>query len=92
MSDTELPTTSFAALAFELRVYARREVLSNEGVELFLARYPNPQLARTLDDLRDSAVLVGQAAMLLAALAPHERTVREFLSTLTTSDHTKGRR
>lgn len=74
-----MPTTSFADLAFELRIYANREVLANHGVEVFLARYPNERLGVTLDQLRESAALVGQASMLLSLLAPHEAAVRALV-------------
>lgn len=75
-----MPSASFATLAFELRVYANREVLANHGVEEFLARYPNDRLGVTLAELRASAELVGQASMLLSLLAPHEAAVRELVN------------
>lgn len=84
----DLPDTSFAALAFELRIYARREVLGNEAVEEFLARHPNELLQRTLGDLRESAILVGQAATVLAILSRHEAAVRALVAPKTPHDQT----
>lgn len=68
--------SSFAALAFELRLVAQGECTSNAQVEHFLARHPNESLSRVLTDLRRTAALIGEAAMLLANLAPFEREVR----------------
>ncbi|MBK5958798.1 hypothetical protein CCR97_11335 [Rhodoplanes elegans] len=86
MSRVVMPTASFATLAFELRVYAHREVLANHGVEEFLARYPHPGLGVTLAQLRESAALVGQASMLLSLLAPHEAAVRAMVEAGTRPD------
>jgi hypothetical protein len=73
----QLPTTSFADLAFEIRVMATREADLNNAVEVFIARCPdNPGLALTLRDLQRSAERIGEAARLLSALAPIEADVR----------------
>lgn len=76
----ELPADDFASLAFELRIYARREALGNERVEEFFARYPNDMSERVLADLRASALKIGRAATALAILAEKEAEIRALLA------------
>ena len=76
----QLPDTDFAALAFELRLYARREALGNEKVEEYVARYPNENLQRVLADLQASALLIGKASTVLSILARHEEWVRAYVT------------
>ena len=83
MNALVMPTETFAELAFELRVYAQREVATNQSVEVFLASQPaglTPAHRRLVTDLQQSAALVGRAAMLLALLAPHEAAVRALVA------------
>ena len=79
-SPDKLPDDDFASLAFELRLYARREALGNEQVEEFFARYPNEMSERVLADLRASALKIGRAATALAALAEREAEVRALMA------------
>lgn len=72
---TETPT-SLAELAEELRIVATDECHTNGGLEHFLARHPNDEYARLLAGFKVTAARIGEAAMLLAALAPFEREVR----------------
>lgn len=82
MNAIVMPAESFAELAFELRVYARRECASNLDVEVFLASQPGgptPDHRRLVADLQASAERIGRAAMLLSLLAPHEAAVRALV-------------
>lgn len=76
----QLPDDDFASLAFELRIYARREAMGNEQVEEFFARYPNQMSERVLADLRASALRIGRAATALGILAEHEAEVRALIA------------
>lgn len=76
----QLPATPFAELAFELRIYARREAIGNEKVEEYIARHPSDTLKRTLADLQASALLIGKASTVLSILARHEAAVRALVT------------
>jgi hypothetical protein len=88
MSIERIPEVDFARLAFELRVYARREAGSNEDFELFIAGLEKPSegLKRTLADLRQSAELIGQASVWFSILSRHEAAVRALVASLTTPE------
>ncbi len=78
-----MPETPFTELAFELRVYAQREVSTNLDVEVFLSSLPaglTTSHRRLVADLRASAALIGEASMLLSLLAPHEAAVRALVT------------
>jgi hypothetical protein len=77
-----LPDASFSAIAEDLDNYARNEALALEGVEVFLARYPRPELERVVPGARRAALSAGRLAGLFAALIPHEETVRDFIAGL----------
>jgi hypothetical protein len=90
MSRIVMPDTPFAALAWELQLYARREVATNQEVEVFLASLPaglTPAHTRLIADLRASAALIGQASMLLSILSPHEAAVRALVAAPTPDAH-----
>jgi hypothetical protein len=90
MMPDRLPEVDFARLAFELRIYARREVGSNEDFEHFVAGLSQPSegLKRTLADLRESAALIGQAAVWFSILARHEGAVRALVASLAAREET----
>ena len=77
--------STFAALAFELRLVARAEHSGNQDVEHYLARHPDENLQRVLDDLRRTAELIGEASVLLSKLSPFEHEVRAILDRETAS-------
>lgn len=70
---------SFAALAVELKLVAKREAHGVEALELLAAKQPQQVFEATLKHARESAALVAQAHYLLKALIPHECAVRALL-------------
>ncbi len=77
--------STFAQLASELRAVARAEHSGNQRVEHYLARHPDENLQRVLDDLRRTAELIGEASVLLSKLSPFEHEVRAILDRETAS-------
>lgn len=82
-----LPERSFPEIAVDLELFASREAIGIEALEMMQMRAPSPVIARALDECRNAAVTAAKLAMLFRQWSPFEPEVRQVLESISSEAH-----